>query len=372
MRPRQALAAFLFATLLALASPEAAQAQKVHALLVADASPSAQWGRNAPNIHMDQTLMLSMLFDHVPADRLVFEMLSIEEDRDATPATIERAIERLQPGPDDTVLFYYTGHGAIDDGGEYFDLKGGKLRRKEVRAALEAKKPRLAALVTDCCNVRSDGERIAAAAPGPDEPQDYTPWFRSLFIDPRGVVDVNACAPGESAFFPPESLETLPGSFFTKALTENARANRDRSGTWDELLTGVSLQVHVWFRQSYPDGVAVAKGAVSQRDQNVYAYDYPGMPTERGQRAGVTVRDREGEGAMIVTVRADYPATKVFDLQANRYTSLEPRQVVLSVNGREIRGTDDFLTAVRSSPQVMRLVVLTREGEREFLMRLRY
>ncbi len=369
---RIAIIGLLFVLL--FATPEALVAQRFYALVVTDASPAAGWGIYAPHVHFDGTYVLTTLFDNVPSDRLEFRVLSIEQDADARPQAILQMLNELQPASDDTLLVYYSGHGAADDRGSYFDLVGGKLYRHELRAAMQAKGARLAALLTDCCNVRSDGERTAAGAAGPDEPQDYTPVFRSLFIEPAGIVDINACSPGESAFFLPETdeLHQEYGSLFTRAMTNYLRNHRDLQVTWDDLLLNTSLQVNVWFRAGYPKGVTMAKGDVRQMDQNVFASEYPGMPEARGQRAGVMVKNRNGRAVVITEVRDGYPASQAFDLAANQYAALRVGQEISVANGRRVRTVEEFLAVMKASPQVMRLTVGTANGDREYLMRLRY
>ncbi len=68
----------------------------------------------------------------------------------------------------------------------------------------------------------NDGRIETGPRAGHFERDDYSPLFQSLFIDPKGVVDVNACGPSESAFFlpPPKQDGDRYGSLFTTALTE--------------------------------------------------------------------------------------------------------------------------------------------------------
>ncbi len=358
---------------LVLAAIKPAGCQTVYALLVADASPSAGWGEFKPHITMDVTLMFSVLINHVPDDRRVLRPMTIEHDDKANPRAILAALETLTPGPEDTLLVYYSGHGAADDRGHFFDLVGGKLYRSDLLAAMSAKGARLDVLLTDCCSARSDGHRQVAAVPKLDPPEDFTPIFRSLFVDARGSVDINGCAPGESAFFSPTSNDpsVLPGSLFTKAIEEYLRVNRDREVPWDDLLLGVSLTVHLQFRQGYPRGVKFAKGAPVQRDQNVYAAAYPGMPDNRGPRAGLVVRN-DGSGVLIVEVADGSPGTRAWDVTGGQYVALPTQQRIVAVNGRSVANVDEFKSAVADSPQVMRVALRVDGNSRDYLMRLRY
>ncbi len=110
-------------------------------------------------------------------------------------------------------MVYYTGHGAADDQGHYFSLAGGKLYRDDLKREMQRRKPRLAILISDCCNVRSDGKAYMAPGVNIESPRAATPISTALFLEPRGVVDINGCSPGESAFFVPETKlqQDLPG-----------------------------------------------------------------------------------------------------------------------------------------------------------------
>ena len=165
----------------------------------------------------------------------------------------------------------------------------------------------------------------------------------------------------------------MDGSIFTGTLVRWLDQWRNQRSTWDNLLRGVSLQVHVTFRESYPKGAEITKGAPRQSDQNVYAIAYPGMPERSGPRTGMLVRDERGQGARIVTVNPDSPAAKAYDLSARRSAPLEIGQLIIEANGQPIRGTQDFLAVVQASPQVLRLAVQApRTGQRVYLVRLRY
>ena len=275
-------------------------AQRLHAIVVGDLSPSAGWGKYAPNITLDMLTMYVVLHENVPEDRLEYLPVSIEADEDSAPQLLLRLLDELHPKPNDTLLFYYTGHGAADDRGHYFALAQGPLYRDDLLNQLRGKGARLTVLLSDCCNARSDGRAYLAPAPRVNEPPTITPVFQSLFFEPRGVVDVNSSSPGESAFFVPETeaSKTMPGSLFTKQLADWFTQQKRRSATWDQLLRSVSLQVHVAFRDGYPRGAEVAKGAARQMDQNVYAVAYPGMPERSGPRTGLIVRDHAGHGAL--------------------------------------------------------------------------
>lgn len=353
-------------------------AQKLHALVVGDESPWAHWGEFLPNIQIDMTQIWIALTNNVPDRQLNMLTVTIESPEDGHPDRILAALDELRPASDDTLLFYFTGHGGLDDQGSYLALEQGKLYRDTILGRMTRKGARLSVLLTDCCNARGDGKISLYAAPAPEEPEKVTPAFRTLFFEPEGTVDVNACSPGETAQFfvlgDGESFrDKYRGSLFTRSLTDYLERRRSDRLSWDELLREVSVTVHVEFGRNYPGGVPMAKGTGRQTGQNVYAASYPGRPDNRGPRAGLIVRDTDGRGALIVRVDPGSPSTKVFDLQARRYTTLQPQQVIRTANGRAVQGATDFIEITKGSPQVMRIEAGTsRRGWREYLIRLKY
>lgn len=135
----------------------------------------------------------------------------------------------------DTLVVYYTGHGATDPNparGHFLAFTNGPpLFRSEIVLELRRLRPRLAVLLTDCCSNLVN----AAAAPAAPMPGDQV--ARSLFLRTRGYVSINAATTGESAWC------DMTGGFFTTALRdtvlfgrlEDLDANRDGLLTWAEV-----------------------------------------------------------------------------------------------------------------------------------------
>ena len=135
-----------------------AQAQRLHAVVCGDSSDWAGWGKYAPNIGIDMVWMYSILHRNVPRRLLEYHSLPMETDQASSPQFIMQQLDEVQPGPHDTLLFYFTGHGAADDRGHYLSLAQGPLYRSDLLRQLQAKGARLTVLLTDCCNTRSDGQ----------------------------------------------------------------------------------------------------------------------------------------------------------------------------------------------------------------------
>jgi hypothetical protein len=149
--------------------------------------------------------------------------------------------------------------------------------------------------------------------------------------------------------------------------------HRLRPATWDDLVRGVSLQVHHAFLDSYPKGAQMAKGQAMQYQQTVYPIAYPGMPAKTGPRTGFVIRDYQGRGAIITSVAGDSPAAQVYEIKTKKFISLRPQQLIVSVNGKKIQDVESLLEALKISPQIVRLgIVDPSSGTHEYLLRMRY
>lgn len=349
--------------------------QELHVLKVCDTSDWARWGKFRPNIQMDSVNAFAMFFNNVPENQLDMISITLEENDSPPPAEILKTIDDFQIAPADTLVFYYSGHGGADDRGHYLVMAKGKIYREDLRRHMLAKGPRLTVILTDCCNVRSDGRAFMAPAVRLVPPHDVTPIFDSLFFKPRGVVDINSSAPNESAFFfaARDKHGMYQGSLFSGLLTRYIRQAVARRISWDTLVRDIGLAVGVEFRKNYPQGASIAKGAVRQRQQNVYAISYPGMPERKGPRTGLTVRDFAGGGVLIVGVVEDSPSQRVYDVKADRYVALNRGGIIYSANGKPVRNVKELAAVVKASPRIMRLGI-GRLGshQTDYLIRLRY
>jgi hypothetical protein len=353
-------------------------AQKLHAILVGDVSPSTGFGKFTSAVKNDLTGMFVALEENMPKSRLNFLMLEFHDNENSSPQAIQNVLNELKVQPNDTILFYYTGHGSVDDHGPYFSLAQGKLYRHDLLKQLTSKGARLVTLITDCCNTRSDGYNYIAPYIEIPDRRSPTPLFKKLFFETSGVVDINSSSPGESAFFAPYVEEESgpsgsPGSIFTISWLEWISQEKQHARSWDDMVRAVSLKVHKSFRDSYPKGASITKGAPIQTDQNVYPYNYPGKPANEGPRTGLIVRDFTGRGSVITEINPGSPATQVYLVRKDQFTSLQPQQVVVAINGKPTPDTKTVVQEVNASPQIMRMTIRdAKQGTFDVLLRMKY
>jgi hypothetical protein len=165
----------------------------------------------------------------------------------ATPERVVAYYRTLKVAPTEALLCYYSGHGGTELGrGHFLEMKGGRLFRSELRAAMESRRPRLLVLLSDCCasyvsgplggptgrvNVADrekdggkDGRKRQDVAARQNTSKSFRgETFRHLLFQHRGLVDVGACKVGKMAFSSGKG-----GGYFTLTLTGLLAADGDR------------------------------------------------------------------------------------------------------------------------------------------------
>jgi len=283
-----------------------------------------------------------------------------------TPDNILETVNRMKLEDCDTLVFYYSGHGAYDEGndGQYFQLKdkNGKnenLRRRTLLAALKDKKPRLIVLLTDCCNIeqKSLGESKEPALTGiVKSPKEMSPVFDALFVKPEGVVDITSSKRGEASFV--DTTAEKRGSCFTWPLVELLKKHRDDGTmTWSAFVGDLKTEVQKAFIECWPSGYKFdppMNGISLQKTQTVEVYgslpDHISEPEppRGGPRLGVrAVNHHDRQYGNCVRV------TEVVPNSPGHLAGFEIGDMITEINGKPIRNEEDYSKAVDDSPKTM-------------------
>jgi hypothetical protein len=139
-------------------------------------------------------------------ERLVFHDLSQKNpatDKYYTRDETLAVIKGLKVGPNDTVLVFQSGHGAIGNRldpemSHRLTMDGGTLSRAQIQLPLEAMQPRAILFLTDCCSgiakkPGAEAEPVALTA-GPN-----VKTIRNLVLRPTGIVSITAAEDGKLA-----------------------------------------------------------------------------------------------------------------------------------------------------------------------------
>lgn len=206
---------------LQLAPAQPALVARVHYLLIIDTEAEKIGASTRVDaVNMVKTLLKPIQrHGHLGSGRVL-------AGSNATPAAVLRTLQRMPVGPQDTLLVYYTGHGAVMRGDHVLTMTHGNLRHSLLRRAVLVKRARLSVIMTDACATFSrstksvqPSEKGEVANKAASAEADWN-TVQSLFFGQAGLVDVNAAKPGEAAL-----CTQSRGGLFTAALLQAARCS---------------------------------------------------------------------------------------------------------------------------------------------------
>ncbi len=242
--PRTLLILLLLPAALPAAPPD--QLKKLHVLMVFDTG-DADIGKS---LELDRKRLTKLLQGAIPSARYTVTNLAGKElTGEALFATIRGMRTRVSPR--DGLLFYFGGHGALNDKlGHVLKLPGGKdVLRKDVRQQLMACKAGLTVMLTDCCSTKEPyfGEHDSIVSPR--AATALAPAVECLFFRSRGLVDVTA-ATEEEAWSDDEN-----GGLFTRSLcrllvreVKEMDVNGDGFLSWGEFFPQLQKETQLFFK----------------------------------------------------------------------------------------------------------------------------
>lgn len=275
----------VLASLLCLIGVSPAQAQaRLHVIAVGDTSKRTD-GDDSKDIGADMSVNLERLSMWLRVNspaRLLNEQVLTGENYARAP--IMRAIDSLQVGSQDAVIFFYCGHGYYDQTGQIEQGKRGTLLRpaadryrnlwlSEIRERIRGKQARFFVSIVDSCSVQPSRRPVAAAPAAPPPPNNFSPLFNSLFFQPTGEIAINSSAPGQYAVSGWRGKGT--GSLFTqtflKGLNDPNRAT-DWSRTMQRVRSDVQAEFDMLKEGLRRDSQLLGAGLLqSQQEQTVWA-----------------------------------------------------------------------------------------------------
>jgi hypothetical protein len=237
----------------------------------------------APSIKHDKEHMRILLEDHIPEGRRKIDVL---DGKKVTREAILNYYKNLSVGPDDVLLFFYAGHGAIDEKTNQHNLtpQGGItswVPRAEVRKAMEAKKAGLVVLLTDCCSTR------IAVKPGVNTRKAITdvkmhPVLRSLLFLHRGTVDVTAAEDGTGSWGDDDHGGVFTGSLVSLLEGDLKTLDKDHDGflSWKKFFPQLQKETEKQFKV-FADRARANKETVDQTTQRPRSFALPDAPAKK-------------------------------------------------------------------------------------------
>lgn len=275
-------------------------AQTVHAIVVADTKDPILYTackRDVETMHR-QFVQLAAAINYQLSEQVI-------AGEEFTQKRLNDAIRTLEPGPDDIVFLYYTGHGynASQRAGRFPVLL---LEKKEknsqqnpgllaIHEALKAKKARLCITMGDCCNQlipNMRGTVRKAVKPKAIEltNDSLNAVYRTLFLNVKGDALIASSRPPEQACAHPDS-----GSFYTRSFDEalDLVGLHNETVSWEALLrdaqTRLTRHKATRTKQSIYE-VSVDKANINQTTSSPRTALSVAIRTDKG-RANVEYRE---------------------------------------------------------------------------------
>ncbi|MCA9027684.1 MAG: hypothetical protein KDA86_20915 [Planctomycetaceae bacterium] len=311
----------------------------VHLVIVAD-TLDASIGQS---VQVDVEKVEEAFKGNVPERQLRIHKLTGKE---ASVDSWLQQIGRIKPASDDTLVVYYSGHGAYQQqNGHLFAPSGAFVTRDRIVTAMKEQGGRLGVLIGDCCSTE-----IEVPVPVPFLPpvDHITPLFDELFIKPHGFVDISATKPGEQA------MGTAAGGVFTIAFHLLCIEHSEERMSWNKVLTTLNQTT----RQMYPKQTAYAVSPLPGGQPG----DDPAPPGGKRVRLGVqgidNAQGRRHGGVAISQVFPNMPSSRLrLSGDSRTYRIVPGRDIITHVNGTPVKTNAELVTAVMSSTPQLRLTI---------------
>ena len=396
-----------------LAQKTQAREAKVFLLLATDTSKD---GGISLSTGPDWGFMFDAFYANVPERQLVvYGMDSPALDPDAGERTAKtvwtgpdirydlgdmrkkllEAIDKCPAGPNDTIVFFYSGHGAHDSQGHFLRMPDQKtdLYRKDIIRRIQRKNPRLAVVITDSCNELM--ERALAPrpiAPKLLSPKEMSPLFDELFIRSKGLADINSSSSEEEQV----AAGPVGGGLLVLAMAYMGnKPDFSEDKAYRAAIRGITIE------PSGAPGVSIPPVPFDQiiaehfgwREHGMHANFNPNLPaygflwTNREQRAswesfrstvtskvdnlfrtlcprGTRVRDRvqRTQTPQFYRLPTRIPGPRPPANGNRQEPSLKRGDIILCVNGQSIGDCDDYWDVVKKSPTTMKFSI-SRAGQ---------
>ncbi len=200
-------------------TPIPLKSTEIHAIILVDTCDGTIGAQLENNL-----VMVSELFNNLSRTTEIPLHLYTFTGYDLAPENLFETIEQLSVEADDTVIFYFAGHGyrtylKDEQNNQWPNLYMGPYSVAvdffDVTQRLREKNPRFLLAITESCNSYLSYETAPPMVKELPKLANIAKNFRKLFIETRGVIMMSSSIPGEYSWIYPN------GGAFTLEFTRN-------------------------------------------------------------------------------------------------------------------------------------------------------
>jgi Caspase domain len=182
-------------------------------MVICDHYKSPENNGIAQSVRVDMGTLTQML--NILQNRKIVQVERIVlQGNKATLANIQNTLKTVSAGPDDIVLFYFSGHGGMENGKTFIYTADEKnMYRADIEKMISSTSARLKMIITDACSNAINGLTATRSLSKTNQDIDagiFDETYKELFLGYQGMMHLSSSTEGEFAW----SNDNF-GGFFT-------------------------------------------------------------------------------------------------------------------------------------------------------------
>ena len=182
-------------------------------MVICDNYISPENNEIAQSVRVDMGTLTQML-NILENRKIVTVEKIILQGNKATLANIQKTLKTITSGPDDIILFYFSGHGGMENGKTFIVTADERnLHRVDIEKMISATPARLKMIITDACSNAIEGLTGTRSLSKGNKDIDagvFDETYKDLFLGYKGMMHLSSSTEGELAW----SNDNF-GGFFT-------------------------------------------------------------------------------------------------------------------------------------------------------------
>ncbi len=182
-------------------------------MVICDNYISPENNEIAQSVRVDMGTLTQML-NILENRKIVTVERIILQGNKATLSNIQKTLKAITSGPDDIILFYFSGHGGMENGKTFIVTADERnLQRADIEKMISATPARLKMIITDACSNAVEGltgTRSLSKGNKDIEAGVFDETYKDLFLGYKGMMHLSSSSEGELAW----SNDNF-GGFFT-------------------------------------------------------------------------------------------------------------------------------------------------------------